>query len=45
MEAATELNVLVIGLLFLGLGSSLLHYQTYAKAKAKAIVKNKLNRE
>lgn len=37
---ATDVNVIVTFFVFLGLTSAFIHYVTYAKAKAKVIVKN-----
>lgn len=38
----TEASVFTLMLLFLGLGSSLIHYSKAAKVKAKAIAKSNL---
>lgn len=40
----TEASVFTLMLLFLGLGSSLIHYSKAAKVKAQAIVKSEINR-
>lgn len=39
---ATELQVVTSLLLFLGLGSSFIHYKSYTQAKAKQRAKQKL---
>jgi hypothetical protein len=39
----TEASVFTLMLLFLGLGSSLIHYSKAAKVKAKAIAKSNLD--
>jgi hypothetical protein len=39
----TEASVFTLMLLFLGLGSSLIHYNKAAKLKAKAMVKSEID--
>ena len=39
----TEASVFTLMLLFLGLGSSLIHYNKAAKIKARATVKSEIN--
>lgn len=39
----TDVNVLGLMLVFLGLGSSLIHYNRFAKKQARLIVKNNIN--
>ena len=40
----TDVNVLSLMLVFLGLGSSLIHYSKYAAEKARQTVKSDLSR-
>lgn len=40
----TEASVFSLMLLFLGLGSSLIHYNKAAKMKARALVKSQINK-
>jgi hypothetical protein len=39
----TDVNVITMMLVFLGLGSSLIHYTKYAKTRAIAAVKKQIN--
>ncbi len=39
----TEASVFTLMLLFLGLGSSLIHYSKAAKIKARATIKSEIN--
>jgi hypothetical protein len=41
----TDVNVLGLMLVLLGLGSSLIHYSKYAAEKARQTVKNDLNND